>query len=87
VLALTATAQPAHPDLVQTAEREAIVEKECPTTKPQKVQIVQHSVAGGFWCAAWLFTIGYLHLSFWKAVFAIVIWPYYIGAHVSSWTR
>ena len=35
---------------------------------------------GPIWFAAWLFTIAFLKLSFWKAVFAIVIWPYYIGA-------
>jgi len=31
------------------------------------------------WLVGWLFTIGYLKLTFWKAVFALVIWPYYIG--------
>ncbi len=31
------------------------------------------------WVAAWLFTIGFLRLTFWKAVFAIVLWPYYLG--------
>jgi len=36
---------------------------------------------GMLWCAAWLFTIGYLHLSFWKGVLAIILWPYYIGVH------
>ncbi len=35
---------------------------------------------GPFWFAAWLFTIAFLKLSFWKAVLALVIWPYYIGA-------
>jgi len=29
--------------------------KEC--EKPQKIQVVQHSFAGGLWLAAWLFTI------------------------------
>ena len=36
---------------------------------------------GTAWCAAWLFTIGYLHLSFWRGVLAIILWPYDIGAH------
>ena len=31
----------------------------------------------GIW--AWLFTIGYLHLTFWQGVLAIVLWPVYIG--------
>jgi hypothetical protein len=46
----------------------------------QKIKVVQrHAFLGGFWCAAWLFTVGFLHLGFWKGVAAIVIWPYYIG--------
>lgn len=52
----------------------------------EKIKVVQrHSIlGGGFWFAAWLFSIGFLHLSFWRAVFAIVIWPYYIGVWVSG---
>lgn len=47
----------------------------------EKVKIEHHTLPGGFWVAAWLFTIGYLKLSFWQGVFAIVIWPYYLGVH------
>lgn len=36
----------------------------------------------GIW--AWLFTIGYLHLTFWQAVLAIVLWPVYIGWALSA---
>lgn len=35
---------------------------------------------GMFWCIGWLFTIGYLKLSFWSAVLGLFIWPYYLGA-------
>ncbi len=35
---------------------------------------------GSIWFVGWLFTIGYVHLSFWKAVLALVIWPYFLGA-------
>ncbi len=34
---------------------------------------------GCLWFIGWLFTIGYLKLTFWKGVLAIVIWPYYLG--------
>lgn len=27
------------------------------------------------------YSLGFLHLRFWKGVLAIVIWPYYLGAH------
>jgi hypothetical protein len=34
---------------------------------------------GCIWFIGWLFTIGYLRLSFGRGVLAIVIWPYYLG--------
>ena len=37
---------------------------------------------GTFWFAAWLFTIGLVKLTFWKAVLAVVIWPYYLGVYL-----
>ncbi len=55
--------------------------------KQQKIRIEQHSLAGCLWFAAWLFSIGYLHLSFWKGALAIVLWPYYIGVHASNLMR
>ena len=27
----------------------------------------------------WLFTIGFLKLTFWKGVLALIVWPYYLG--------
>jgi uncharacterized membrane protein len=50
----------------------------------EKIRIEQHTFMGSLWCAAWLFTIGFLHLGFWKGVLAIVLWPYYLGANFSS---
>ena len=57
---------------------------ETPAKRPQKIQIQQHSCMGMAWCGGWLFTIGYLHLHFWRGVLAIVLWPYYIGVHISA---
>jgi len=51
------------------------------TEKMEKIRIEQHTFMGGLWFAAWLFTIGFLHLSFWNGVLAILIWPYYLGVH------
>ena len=45
----------------------------------EKIKIEHHTVSGGMWLAAWLFTIGYLQLPFWQGVLAILIWPYYLG--------
>jgi hypothetical protein len=38
------------------------------------------AITGPLWVFGWLFTIGYLHLPFAKGLFALVIWPYYLGA-------
>jgi hypothetical protein len=45
----------------------------------QKIKIEQHSITGGMWFAAWLFTIGILDLQFWQGVLAVILWPYYLG--------
>jgi len=47
----------------------------------EKIRIEQHTFGGVLWFAAWLFTIGFLHLDFVKGVFAIVLWPYFLGMH------
>jgi hypothetical protein len=45
----------------------------------EKIRVEQHSVSGALRFGGWLFSIGYLHLTLWKGVLAIVLWPYYIG--------
>lgn len=52
----------------------------------EKIRIESHTFTGGVWLAAWLFTIGFLHLSFWQGVLAIIIWPYYLGDALSALT-
>jgi hypothetical protein len=49
----------------------------------KKIKVETHLFSGGAWFALWLFTIGFLQLSFWQGVLAIVIWPYYIGMAMS----
>jgi hypothetical protein len=49
----------------------------------EKIKIEQHSIGGMLWLAAWLFTLGYLQLGFWKGVWAIFVWPYFLGAQMS----
>jgi hypothetical protein len=50
----------------------------------RKISITQHSSLGMFWCAGWLFTIGYLGLGFWQGVLGLIVWPYYLGAHLAG---
>jgi len=50
----------------------------------QKIRVEQHSAVGGSWFALWLFTIGFLKLTFWKGVLAIIVWPYFLGVALSG---
>ena len=50
----------------------------------EKTKIEQHGFAGALWFAAWLFTLGLLHLTIGKGVLAIVLWPYYLGAALAA---
>lgn len=51
----------------------------------EKIKIEQHGFTAFSWFAGWLFTIGFLHLPFfWKGIFAVLLWPYYIGLAVST---
>jgi hypothetical protein len=36
-------------------------------------------LVGPLWFFGWLFTIGFTHLASWKILWAVVIWPYYLG--------
>ena len=49
----------------------------------ERIRIEQHSATGILWFVGWLFTIGFLHLSFWGGVLALIIWPFDLGAYFS----
>lgn len=53
----------------------------------EKIQIEQHSFGGLLWFVGWLFTIGFLNLTFWKGVLALLLWPYYVGVFVRALER
>lgn len=46
--------------------------------------ITQTNEISTLWIIGWIFTIGYLKLSFWRGVLALIIWPYYLGKHFSK---
>ncbi|MDD5710899.1 MAG: hypothetical protein PHV43_02245 [Candidatus Colwellbacteria bacterium] len=48
-----------------------------------KQNIACQSALGGLWIAGWLFTIGFLHLAFWKGVLALPLWPYFLGVELT----
>ena len=45
-----------------------------------KVRVDSGGSLGLVWFMGWLFTIGFLHLVIPKALYAILLWPYYLGA-------
>lgn len=48
------------------------------------VKVEQHGSLGVLWFIGWLFTVGFLHHGFWKGLLALLIWPYFLGAHLSA---
>lgn len=34
---------------------------------------------GTFWLVGWLFTVGFVDLTFWRGVLALILWPYFLG--------
>jgi hypothetical protein len=37
------------------------------------------TLCGSAWFIGWLFTIGFLKLTFWKGFLGLILWPYYLG--------
>ena len=48
----------------------------------RKVEVA--GIMGPIWFMGWLFTIGFLKLSFFQGLLALIIWPYYIGDFLSK---
>lgn len=49
----------------------------------QNIKVEQHGFAGLLWIGGWLFSIGFLKLTFGTGLLAIIIWPYYLGSFFS----
>lgn len=50
----------------------------------QRIKVEQNAFSGALWAIGWLFTIGYLKLSFWEGVLGLILWPYYLGTHFAG---
>jgi len=48
----------------------------------RKVEVV--GIMGPVWFIGWLFSLGFLKLSFFQGLLALIIWPYYIGDFISK---
>ena len=49
--------------------------------KPKNVH-VNSGTGGIIWGAGWMFTIAFAKLIWWKALLALVIWPWYLALAV-----
>ena len=45
----------------------------------QKVVRVQSGTAGAIWFGGWMFTVAFAKLLWWKALLALVVWPWYLA--------
>ena len=43
----------------------------------KKVEVA--GIMGPIWFIGWLFTIGFVKITFWQGLLALIIWPYYLG--------
>jgi hypothetical protein len=50
----------------------------------EKIQIEQHTIGGLLWFMGWLFTIGFLNLTFWKGALGLLLWPYFLGVFAGT---
>lgn len=48
----------------------------------RKVEVA--GITGPLWFTGWLFTIGYMHFGFGRALIALILWPYYLGASLGA---
>lgn len=71
------------PHPLRSALEEVVVISNMRRKSMEKIKIENHAFSGGAWIAAWMFTLGYLHLTFWQGVWALLIWPYYLGVSFS----
>jgi hypothetical protein len=51
-------------------------------TKPTRTIVHSGSLTGAFWSAGWMFTIAYAKLIWWKALLALIVWPYFLALAV-----
>jgi hypothetical protein len=46
---------------------------------PARAPAAGPPLSGTLWFAGWLFTIAYAKLVWWKALVALVVWPYFLA--------
>ena len=52
--------------------------------KERAKNVESATLLGPIWYIGWLFTVAFAKLSFWKALLALVVWPYFLGTSVAG---
>lgn len=53
--------------------------------KKERIRNVESAMlVGPVWYIGWLFTIAFAKLTFWKALLALIIWPYFLGSSLAA---
>ena len=47
--------------------------------KPPRAPAPHPAGMGLLWFGGWLFTLGFAPLVWWKAILALLLWPYFLG--------
>ena len=50
----------------------------------QRIKIDQGGLGFGLWMVGWLFTIGFLDLSFGRGLLGLFVWPVFLGTRIAA---
>lgn len=64
---------------IDVAEPAAKTEKAKEKEKEKERSFGPGDLGGTIWFIGWLFTIGFAGLVWWKALLAVLLWPYFLG--------
>lgn len=60
-------------------KKEKTMSEEKKDKKEKRGHTENASLVGPVWYIGWLFTVAFAKLSFFKALLALLFWPYYLG--------
>ena len=72
---MTTESIPLSPTVIVHAEKKAAKNARSSSGSGQQL-------SGTLWFVGWLFTIGFARLVWWKALLALIVWPYFLGITV-----
>ena len=68
-----------NPSIEEAPARVVETIAKCDDREKSQASAVPSQLGGMLWFAGWLFTIGFMQLVWWKAILALIAWPYFLG--------